>query len=152
MVMTRLVLGTIAVSGGLALLLFSVMLAGLGMFCFDGVLWGEFRNLTTTAPDCFVVSVNAWVNPKIWLLGNLLFAIALSLWAHATAYGLLKARAWVRMFSLVGTFFGILYFVELAAALPEFRTISIVSITAMACFSSGCLVLQKLQTLPRPQN
>jgi hypothetical protein len=145
--MNRFSLGLTAVVGGVALVWFALTLAGLGMFCFDGVLFTELSDRTSLAPDCSVVGVSAWVNPKIWLLGNLLFSILLSLWAQATAYGLFRSRSWGRTSSLVGTCACTLYFVEIATALPEFRTSSIVGVAILACFAFGCFTMLKPTTL-----
>ena len=145
----RLALGMIAAGSGLALLWFASTLAGLGMFCFDGALFAEFNDRTSFAPDCFVVGVNAWINPKLWLVGNLLCAIALGLWSGVAAYGLLRARPWSRTVSLAGALVGILYFAELAFALPEFRTAGISSIAVLVCISLGCIAATRLSTAVR---
>jgi hypothetical protein len=136
-------LGVTAVIGGLVLGRFAVTLAGLGMFCFDGALFAELSDRTSLAPDCFVIGVSDWVNPRLWLLANLFIAIVLSIWAHVIAYGLLRSRSWGRTSSSVGAFAGIFYFLEIATALPEFRISSIVGVTALACFTLGCLVVLK---------
>jgi hypothetical protein len=138
-----------AASGGLALLWFALTLAGLGMFCFDGALFRDFNDRTSFAPDCFVVHVNVWINPKRWLLGNLACAMALGLWSCVAAYGLFRARPWGRMVSLAGTAFGIFYFAELAIALPEFRTVGIFSIAVLACLPLGCFAAPRLSITVR---
>lgn len=68
------------------------------------------------------------------------------MWAQALAYGLLRSRSWSRTFSFIGTLAGILYFVEIALALPEFRTCSIVGVGVLACLTLGCLVALKPTT------
>lgn len=110
---------------GLALFSLAIMLAGLGMFCFEGSLASAFSDSTSTAPDCFLVRVNAWAHPKLWLLANLSSAIVLGIWAHAVGYGLLKGRDWVNTLLLIGALSGIAYFAELAVALPELRTLGV---------------------------
>lgn len=144
----RLALGTIAVASGVGLLWFALTLVGLGMFCFDGTLFGDYNDRTSLAPDCYVVGVNGWINPKIWLVGNLLGAIALGVCACVTAYGLLRARPWSRTVSLAGAFSGILYFAQLAIALIEFRTAGISSI-AVLCLVLGSFVASRLQSAVR---
>jgi hypothetical protein len=139
-------LGVTAVIGGLVLGWFALTLAGLGMFCFDGALFAELNDRTSLAPDCFVIGVSDWVNPRLWLLANVFVAIVLSIWAQAIAYGLLRSRSWSRTSLSVGTFTGILYFLEIATALPEFRTSSIVGVAALACFTLGYLVVLKPAT------
>lgn len=124
------------------MLWFALMLAGLGMFCFDGALFSPSRAQAARAPDCFVIGVAAWVNPKGWLLGNLLWALVLSLWALASAYGLLWNRSWSTTFARTGTVLGLVYFLELAVALPQFRTVSSFSIAAVAFFAFGCIFLR----------
>jgi hypothetical protein len=61
---TRATLAVAAISAGLAMLWFALMLAGLGMFCFDGALFSPSRAQAALAPDCFVIGVATWVNPK----------------------------------------------------------------------------------------
>ena len=145
----RLALGTAAAASGLGLLWFALMLVGLGMFCFDAALFSDFNDRTSLAPDCFVVGVNGWINPKVWLVGNLLGAIALGVCACVAAYGLFRARPWSRTVSLAGALFGILYFAELAIALTEFRTAGICSIAVLVCLVPGCFVASRLQSAVR---
>jgi hypothetical protein len=145
--MTRVCLGVTAAVGGLALIWFALTLIGLGMFCFDGALFAELSDHTSMTPDCFVVRVSDWINPQLWLLGNLSFAVLLSLWAQATAYGLLRSRSWSKTSSLVGAIAGILYFFEIAIAFPEFSTDSIVGVAVLACFILGSLVVPRPATL-----
>lgn len=139
-------LAATAATGGLVLGWFAMSLTGLGMFCFDGSLFAEFGSRTSVAPDCFVIGVSSWINPKLWLLGNLFFAIVLIMWALVVAYGLLRSRSWNRTSSFVGALAGILYFTEIATALPEFQTIGIVGIATLVCFALGYLVVPKLRT------
>jgi hypothetical protein len=141
--MARLALGIAAIGVGLALLWFSLMLAGLGMFCFDGSLLGPVSDPVSLAPDCFIVNVNSWANPRIWLLGNLFGSALFGIWAHATGYGLLRNRPWASRFSLAGTFLGIVYFIEIAAALPQFQTLGIVAVAGLGVLAVVQLVAQK---------
>ncbi|QNB00094.1 hypothetical protein [Massilia sp. Se16.2.3] len=110
------------------------------MFCFDGRLFEGWNDRSAWVPDCFVIGVSDWINPKLWVLGNLAVAVALSVWAYATAYGLFRSRSWCGAVALGGSLFGMAYFAQLALALPEFRTESIVGMSALACFATGCLV------------
>jgi hypothetical protein len=139
---TRATLAVAAIGAGLAMLWFALMLAGLGMFCFDGALFSPSRAQAALAPDCFVIGVAAWVNPKVWLLGNLLWAIVLSLWALASAVGLLWNRSWSTTVALTGTVIGVAYFLQLAVALSQFRTVSSFSVAAVALFAFGCIFLR----------
>ena len=127
-----------AASGvGLALLSLSLMLAGLGMFCFDGSLTGSFSDSTSSAPDCFLINVNRWMHPKVWLLANLFGAIVLGACAHTVAYGFLKGRAWTRTLLLKGALLGIAYFAALAAVLAEFRTLGLSGAALLTCAVVG---------------
>jgi hypothetical protein len=129
---------------------FSLTLLTLGIFCFDGVLFEDFNSRTSLAPDCLVVHVNSWANPKIWLLANLFAAIALASWAQTVAYGMLRERPWVGMLSLRGTIIGILYFTEIAVALPEFRVESVWGIVILSCFAIALFAAQRYRGCFRP--
>lgn len=143
----RFTLGIAAICIGLALLWFALLLAGLGMFCFDGALFGPFSNHISLAPDCFVIGVTNWINPRIWLLTNLAGSVLLSIWAHATGYGLLRRRPWAEKFSSGGICFGTAYFAGLAVTLPEFRAPGTLSASAPGCLAVGCRVAQGRSTV-----
>lgn len=109
------------------------MFAGLGLFCFDGALLRPFDDRTSLAPDCFLIGVSAWIQPKTWLLANLLASAALGIWAQVAAYGFLRGRAWAPRYALCGAIPGIAFFAALAAALPQFQLIGLGGAALLTC-------------------
>lgn len=93
------------------------MLAGLGLFCFDGSLSLSFSDPLSRAPDCSLARMGGWINPKFWLVANLLGTAVLGMCAGVVAYGVLRHRAWAKRLSLAGIVAGIALFAELGGSL-----------------------------------
>lgn len=146
--MTRFSLGIAAVGIGLALAWFALVLAGLGAFCFEGVLFKQFHDDRALAPDCFVVNVSVWMNPKIWLVSNLISVVILSGCALVTGYGLFTNRAWVKSSAVAGALFGFVLFVELAIALREFRVLGVVCAGALGGVAVAQLIPRRQLRVP----
>ena len=129
--LSRLILSATAIGAGLALAWFALTLLGLGRFCFEHGLFTALRDSEALRPDCFVIGVNGWANPKFWLLSNAAVTCALSLLSFFTAYGFFRNRGWAWLLALVCTLAGVAMFVALAVALSQFRTLGLVSATTL---------------------
>lgn len=133
----RLALGLVAMGVGLAFFWLALTLTGLGMFCFDGALFGGFDSPTALAPDCVLVHLSDRINPKIWLVTNLFGSGVLGLWAFTTGYGFLRGRPWVTTCIFSGGLIGSGFFAALAIALSEFRTLGVICSAILGCMTIG---------------
>jgi len=127
---------------------FALTLVRLGMFCFEGEFFSGFGDPEALRPDCFVVRVNGWANPKLWLVTNLAISSVLALMAFTTAYGFFRTRRWARTIGLIGSIVGMMLFVTVAFALVEFRTLGAICTAAFGFAVLFLTVGRNAQVLP----
>jgi hypothetical protein len=137
-----------SVGAGLALAWAAIALLALGMFCFDGVPLAAFHDPGALAPDCFVVHVNNWVNPKVWLVTNLAVAATLSLIAHVAGYGFMRGQLWAQSCISVVALLGSAFFAALAVALENLRLFGIGCGVALGVVLLVSLMSRNQQSAP----
>jgi hypothetical protein len=135
--MTRCIPGVLAVILGFAFVWVCLLLWSIGLFCFDGAIFSGFHKPDAFAPDCFLVRINVFVNPQIWLAANLVVFAALAAFSEVVAIAYFKRWPWAGRCACYGLVFSGCCFLLLGLAFAEFRTLSAIGV----CITAGLSAL-----------